>query len=538
MSGSSRRAFLLRSLALGVSAPTIASVLAGCTGDDGQPFGNPATRQRADDAARYRGHITVAPLENPPKAAQEALTRAYREHQPDVQISWQTRDYTDTDAYGQWLDTQLSANRVGPDIVTSGYAPDFRGFVDFNEYRAQVNPYTGQAWEKDYEFAKYRELTAEGTRPELGTDQLHLLWYYNKQIFASANVSPPKNWREVVEVSAKLKKAGHIPLSTNFDYILPGWICSVYFDQYHPSWATAARSQPGDWNWNPELDGDFDYDANDPALHAKYTYSAQRFYQALKAKTLRYDTPAMVELVTNLIRVFPQYSNGDFFAYTDQYLPFVQGKAAMLVDGSWSLTLLHKDLQSLTESRAKKLGIKPGKLQPFDWDVFEFPPMEGPLVESRPRPPEGTTGYHLGVVEKEPGHTEMVMDFLMFWLSKPGYTAFLQGTSDAQELAPAGPPMVNGIEYPRDIADLLGKVQQKGIVGPAYGSFWVNGPGSGRATQILQALFTNVLQRRTPPQEYATQVQKTIETHFADILANTGLTEDDVANPARRPRSV
>lgn len=537
MSGTSRRAFLARSLALGVSAPALASMLASCTGDDDEGFGDEQTPEHVSDGTPFKGRIVVAPLQNPPKAAQLALTRAYRKHQPDVEIVWQTKDYSDSREYERWLNTQLSSNRIGPDIVTSTYAPDFRGYVNFDQYRAQENPYTGQDWEKDYQFALYRELNTRGQRNLLGSDGLHLLWYYNKEIFAQAKVSPPTTWNAVIDVCKKLKAAGHVPLSTNFDYILPGWISSIYFDQYHTAWASATRAQPGDWNWNSDLDGDFDYDANDPLLHAKYTYSPQRFYQALKDQTLRFDTPAMVELITNVIRVFPQYSNGDFFAYTDQYLPFLQGEAAMLVDGSWSLTLLAKDMEGLTPARAKKLGVQQKPVRKFEWDIFEFPAMEGPLVQSRPRSPEGTTGYYLSVVDKDRSHTAMVMDFLMFWMSKPGYSEFLRGTAAANELAPAGPPMVNGIQYPKDVQDLLGKFQQKGVIGPSYGSFWVNGAG-GRSTQAFQGLFTDVLQRRIDPQEYATNLQKSLENNFADILRTEGLTEDEVANPARRPGSV
>ncbi len=538
MSGSSRRAFLARSLALGVAAPSLASLVAACSGDEGGGPGDKSTQPRpADPTRRFTGKVVVATLQNPPVEARRALSEAYRKHQPGVEIVWDTKDHGTTGAYATWLGGQLTGSRIGPDIVSGNFAPAFRSYVNLDEYRAQINPYTGRPWDQDYAFSLYRDLNARGERTVVGTEGVHLLWYYNKDVFAQVGIEPPKTWNEVIAVSRKLKAARQIPLVANFDYIVPQWFSSIYFDQFHSGWSNSVRAQPGDWNWDPELDDSFEFDAENPRLHASYTFSQQRFFRGLKEKTLRYDTPAMVEIITNFTKVFPQFSTTDFFARTDQYTPFLQGKAAMMVDGAWSLPLLRQDLEGIPLKRLQKLGIAEASVKPFEWDVFEFPPMRGPLVQADVRVPEGTTGNYLCAIDKNADRTEMVMDFFMFWISKAGYSAYSQGLADAKSLPPRGPAMVKGIQYPKEVQDLFDKVEQKGVLGPAYGDFWVNGVG-GPTGKGLKDLFVSALQRKLDPQEYATKLQKYVTLNYPQMLRTVGLSDADIETPARRPRSV
>ena len=539
MPASSRRAFLQRSLALGIGAPSLVSVLAACTGGEGSRPDNASVPARPAGATRrFTGQIVVATLDNPPDEAKQALARAYQKQQPGVKIVWQTTNTTPS-AYASWLSGQLGRSSVGPDIVSGNSAPLFRGFVDLDEYRAQINPYTGRAWEDDYNFALYRELNDVGERTVMGTDGARPFWYYNKDIFGQVGIEPPATWNALVSACAKLRAARKVPISTTFDGVLPEWFASIYFDQYHDSWVEKVRVQPGDWNWDPELDDGFEFDTRNPLLHASYTYSPQRFYRALKDKdkTVRFDTPAVAEVIANLARVFPKYAIADFILAKDRYQPFLLGKTAMLVDGAWSLSALHQDLQGMTPERAVQLGVDDHLVKPFEWDVFDFPAMNGPLVQSKVRSPEGTAGTYLCAVDKGPARTEMVMDFLMFWMSKPGFAAFVQGQADAGQLTPRGPSMVRGVQYPTDIQNLLAKLDPKGVVGPAYGSFWVNGAG-GSTTQGFRSLFISAIQGRIDSLEYATQLQKHVQRNLDDLLKAAGLTEADIANPARRPSLI
>lgn len=527
-----RRTFLAGSV-----ASLAAASLSGCS-DDGQggPDKPTGDSSRAD-VRRFRGEIVVATLRNPPERARNALAAAYRRHQPDVRIRWETRDWSDTEAYADWLGAELDADAIRPDIVSSSYVRDFRGYVNLEEHRKQTNPYTGNGWDEDYRFDRYPELTISGKRVQIGTESEHLLWYYNQDLFADLELTPPTTWSQLVDVCRTLKQSDVVPVSANFDYVLPNWLPPLYFDQYHSDWVETVRVREGDWNWDPARDAGFEYDPSDPRLHAKYTYSPQRFYKGLRDKELRYDTEAFAELVDNLTKVFPAYSNPDLFVRDDQYTPFLQGEAAMMIDGSWALSQLTEDLEGPTPERLDELGISANSVRRFEWGVFDFPGMRGDLVRSENvRPPERATGYFLGAVDKDAERTAMVLDFLMFWISEPGYQAFVDGLVEADELEPQGPPLVEGVTYPAEIDELFQNVERKGVVGPKYGGFWVAGAG-GKTSEDLQSLFVDALRGRSTPTEYGKQVQRYIQNNLDAFLRQASLTDADVANPARRPQS-
>src|SRR5690606_32134568 len=220
----------------------------------------------------------------------------------------------------------------------------------------------------------------------------------------------------------------------------------------------------------------------------KYTFNAQRFYRGLRDGDLRFDTPEVAEMMTNLRAVFPRYADPAVLTTGGQYAAFLRGSAAMMADGSWSLARLRADMDRPDAKRLADLGLTPETLEPFEWDVFAFPPMLGGRTQSaQVRPPEGATGYELCVVEKNARQTALVMDFLMFWLSEPGYSVFVAAQEETGEWTPGGEPLVVGVDYPR-FDDLWEKSSQKGIASPEYGDFVVNGAG-GPTAEVPRKLF-------------------------------------------------
>lgn len=533
MPGIRRRSFLTGSV-----ASLAAASLVGCTDAVENGLGKPSEPAPTGTVEKFSGEIVVALAEPPPESARKSLTTGYQRRQPNVRIRWETEGWTDADSYATWLETEVAADEIEPDIVSGDYAQDFAGYVDLELYRHRTNPYTGNTWDDDYRFDLYRVPNRAGERVTIGTEATHLFWYYNKEILGDLELEPPRTWTELLNIAPILKDAGVVPVSASFDDVLLGWFPPIYFDQFHTDWVQTVRAQEGDWNWDPELDPAFEFDPTDPALHAKYTYSPQRFYLALREGLLRYDTGAFAEMAGNLAEVFPAFSNPDLFVRGEQYSPFLLGEAALMVDGSWSLALLNRDLDGITDERAAELGIEPDAVQAFEWDVVEFPPMEGGFVQSETvRPPESAAGYSLCAVDKGTDRTAMVMDFLMYWMSEPGYDRFVGGQVRAGDLLPQGPPLVANVSYPPEISDLLERVQQKGILAPRYGDFWVAG-GGGRTSDDLQSLFTDLLQGKLTPTKYGKRVQRYVEKNFDELLALADLTESDLANPARSPQSV
>ena len=105
------------------------------------------------------------------------------------------------------------------------------------------------------------------------------------------------------------------------------------------------------------------------------------------------------DMVRNLAKIYPKYASPSLFVDSTEYSQFLQQQVAMIIDGTWSLGGLTRDMRSLTNltaERMKQLGIsETTKLQPFTWGTFENPAMTGPLVRfPNVRSIESATGVY------------------------------------------------------------------------------------------------------------------------------------------------
>ena len=108
-------------------------------------------------------------------------------------------------------------------------------------------------------------------------------------------------------------------------------------------------------------------------------------------------------------------------------------------------------------------------LRPFRWGTFETPPQVNPLVVAPVRGTESASGQYISVIDKDQPQTDLVMDFVMFWLSAPGYQTSVDGAAAANQFIPAGRIMVRGVQIPGHLAelfeieDVVGAVDDQGI---------------------------------------------------------------------------
>jgi ABC-type glycerol-3-phosphate transport system substrate-binding protein len=517
--GTDRRKFLTRAAALGLAAPALGGLLAACSGgDDGFKKGS-ATATGA--AKKYKGRLVMSTISNPPKQAQQAVTDGYKKLQPDVDIVWETQNYSGADAYTTFLNTQLTAKTPRPDFVGGAYARNYSGYVDYDEYVTAHNPYTGHSWDQDLSFTKGGARNALGQMYQVSTEAYHLNWTYNKDMFDKAGAQPPTNWDEFVDVCAKLKAAGFTPTSTNWGYMMSQWMTEIYFDQYHIDWVQTVRAQKGDWNFNPALDGKFTYDPSDPFIHTKYTLNQQRLIKGVQDGTLRFDTPQMAQLVANLAKVFPKYATSDFFVITDAYTPLLKQEVAMLLGSTTQAFTLADDFASKGVAK-------------FNVGAFESPGMTG-LVKCKARAVEPKGGVSVSIIKKSTEQTAMAIDFLMYWLAKPGYQPFY----DAEDAAKftVGDPTVTGLTMPADMATRNASIKFVGNAEVALNQLWMQGLDPTANTD-LHNLLKDGLQGKITPQQYATQLQKYFQDNLGRMIAALSLTQADIDNPARRPSSA
>jgi len=208
----------------------------------------------------------------------------------------------------------------------------------------------------------------------------------------------------------------------------------------------------------------------------------------------------------------------------------------MMPDGSYTLGTLKTDLASLTPERLEGLGIDASDVSAFEWGIFQNPPMEGDLVKSPVRSVEGGSGEYVSVVEKSQEQTDMVMDFVKFWVSPAGYEPYHAAQREVEGYSPSGPSLIPGIEEPPEIAALFELMPSIGNAEYDYYQIWTSGQsGDATSRQDLRGLFQQVLEEEITPEDYAQQLQQYFTDNFDRFIELAGLTQADIDDPARRP---
>jgi raffinose/stachyose/melibiose transport system substrate-binding protein len=511
------------------------AIATGCT-NQAEPV-KPQDSAQPADSKQFKGEIVVSINTSPQtEKAFAKLAEAYNKQQPNVKLIYEPVGSPGNDIRA-WLGTQLAAGTPRPDLVAGQYQPSYDKFVNFDKYRNKVNPYTGRKWSEDLDFDFFESRDNSFSRTMLPTQAAHVMWYYNKTVFDQLGIKPPANWEELVQISEKLNTADYIPIATNYFNKIPQWLHEVYFDQYHRQWNQVAKAQKGDYNYNEELDGLFKYDPNDPLLNNKYNYNHARMLKGLKEGAVSFDNSGHVEMVRNMAQVFPKYTQKDVFVSKsgEDYTLWLQQKAVMIVDTAGLMTTIQKDMANLSDPKRLeqlKLGSD-AKLAAFEWGTFENPPMTGSLVQGPVRSVESATGEYVSIIEKSQEQTEMVLDFVMFWLSKAGYQVWVDGLFESGN-GVDGPVMVRDVKLPKEYDELFAKVKMMGNAEIEINKWML----VGRVNDLKATgrnMFIEALQGKMTPEEYAKKFQELWMTNFAEIVEKAGLTMDHIQNPARQP---
>ncbi|GBG05967.1 carbohydrate ABC transporter substrate-binding protein [Paenibacillus agaridevorans] len=524
------------------------TLLAACTGNNNNPkteaspnaASTPTTQSSAETSGKkFKGEIVISlskDSEPATEAAFKKLAEEYKKVQPDVKLLWEPGGGGDN--YRTWIGTQLTGQNPRPDIVSGNFQPTYDKYVNFDKYRNRENSYTGNKWDEDLNFDFHLSSNAKNERIMLPTQAAHVLWFYNKEIFDKLNITPPTNWDELVAISEKIAQAGYIPVATNYTNMLPQVIHEIYFDQYHKDWNNFAKAVPGDYNYDDDKDGSFNYDPNDPFIDTKYNYNHARFLKSLKEGDITFDNPGHVEMIRNLSKVFPKYSQQDLFVAEGgaDYTLWLQQKAAIIIDTLGRLVNVNTDMAKLNDpERLEQLKIEDGSgLKPFEWGTFENPPMTGEYVQGQVRSVESSSGEYISIIDKNQEQTEMVLDFTMFWLSKAGYQKWIDGMTESGSYAIGGPVMINGVQLPPQIDEMFGDIQIMGNAEVEINKVML----VGRVNDLKATgrdLFKQALEGKITPEEYVQKFQKLWIDNLDQIMEKAGLTQENIEYPERQP---
>lgn len=228
----------------------------------------------------------------------EELLQKFSKEYPHITVEW---EQVDSKNISQVLKTRIAAGGENLDIITpqrSDYLPliEAGAFLDISD----------QPFLKQYDEAAIESGKVNGKVYGIPlTQQAYLVWY-NKDVFAEHGLKAPTNWEEFLAVSETLKENGVAPIA------LAGkdeWVVNVFaglaysglFSQ-EPNWL--AKAAKGEVKWTDQ--GSLD------ALN--------------KIKTL-VDKGYILEGALGT-------------GYDQAYQAFYQGKAAMTVNGAWSIDLI------------------------------------------------------------------------------------------------------------------------------------------------------------------------------------------------------
>ena len=239
----------------------------------------------------------------------------------------------------------------------------------------------------------------------------------------------------------------------------------------------------------------------------------------------------------NFTKVFPKYAGNDAMFGTDgngAKALFYQGKAAMMVQGGWGITQYMNDMKALKAGQKVKVGEQEVDMKGFKLGTFNMPSMEGDGIEGKARTIDVATGF-IGCVSKDQAHNDQVVDFIMFYSSVEGMSAYVQA-SIAAGAVPSGPSLVYGVQYDDEINAAFASLKFIGNAQKGFNNTLARGIGEGAET--FRNFYDYTYQYLTGAislDDWAKAHQKNIDDNFASALKEKGVSENDMKNPANAP---
>ncbi len=527
----------------------LAAMAAGCGGNqvpDGSTSAvTESTGQVTEEtAAELEGTININSQAAVGTAeAWQAVADGYMALHPKVKV---VVDLKPTDNYAEWLKNMFGTENPSADIVDINLAgPAANGKeINFMEYVNTQSPYSGDIWVNQFNYEMQDKKLASNTWNSLSLESVQVLWCYNKDIFNKAGVQPPNTWKELIAVCEKLQDAGYQPISIAGDFNSfwanqMGWLAQVYADQTTRSLLEEYRAKEGDYIYDPSVDGIFKLDITDPFNDDpwKVNQNPVRAYKALKDGIYKPDSEGMKTVMSSLKEVFPKYAGGDAFFGTKDGIPlFYQGKAAITLDGAWRLVSFKNDMAKIAAGEDFKINDqKIEGIQKFELGTFNMPSMEGTGIEAKARTVEVAVGF-LGAVKKDKAHDDLVIDFLMYYSSKEGFSKFMTAGLNAGKV-PNGPPLVYGVQLPEEYASLFENLTLVGNCQKGYGQMIARGAPED-VQESLREWYTytqDFFTGKITVDDWASKHKTNVYKYFKDSLVAAKINESDLDNPANAP---
>ncbi len=528
-----------------------------------------ATPSGGETTQELSGTIVIA-TQSTDTQSYQAVADGYMALNPNVDVRVELKP---SEGYQEFIRAQFAAGVPAESIVNGNVVADLiqaKKFLDLSAYLDRPNPYTGGTpWRDSMEAAAVQNMAnpVTGEIYTLNLETVQVLWFYNKTAFEAAGIlgeaeelaqtdTNQPTWDQFMSWCDKLTAAGYIPVAIEGDYksfweMRFGWLARMYLDQFTRHEAELVRAQPGDWNFREGIDDVWAYDPTDPTNDdsTKITFNSQRKMVALRDHEQTVNGPEFQALYTNFKDFSDRAAPPGWLGSTDAYPLFLTSEAAIRLDVAALLANFERDLSNLAEGRyipgggaAEDATPLPGReLTAFEIGSFNNPTMEGDAVDAPARTIEVNIGF-LSVPKKDQAQNDLEMDFLMYFTSPEGYGVFLENKLDpnnSQGGGVNGPPIVKDVQLPEELAvkfaqlKLIGNTE-KDTAG-TYRSRGISDyqPSVREWVDLAQQYFSGDLEL----QDFLDQYQASVDRLFPEILEHLQLTDEDLADPSKRPAS-
>ena len=478
--------------------------------------------------------------------AWQAVADAYMAKNPNATV---VIDLKPSEGYSDWARTVAADYKnADADIVAINTIPDRTEdmMINWNEYMEDVNPYDadGKIWKETFNYEMQTRDSISGKMDNLSLDSVQVAWFYNKDIFAKVGVEAPKTWDELVDVCEKIYAAGYQPISVegnlkSFYEMRMGWLARCYGDQTYRLALEEFRAQPGDYCYDPDVDGKFVLDVTDPWNDAagKVHVNPVRWAAGIKEGKYSADCDGYRTIWTNFKKVFPQYAGGDaFFGCTDCMPAFYRGEAAMILHTTGFAVSFARDMKKIAAGEGITFGEGTDNeetatdLSTFELGMFNMPNMTGAGLDANTRTIEVATGF-IGAFSKNAEHDAKVVDFMQFYTSAEGFSTFAEAGL-ANDWTPGGACLVYGVEYPADIQSAFEAVEWIGNVNGQGSAFARGLCDNPQSTQEFYDLAIQLLQDKITVDDYCVKMK---EQHLKYWPECYKYTDEDLAHPELEP---
>lgn len=375
----------------------------------------------------------------------ETLARQYEELNPGVTVKV---NIVPGMTYVTWIRAAIAGGDEAPDIFNANYGQGFfesGRTIALTPYLDMVNPYTGVPW-RDSFYQEYLDAFKVGAEYSMvPMNYIEIGIYYNQDIFDRVGVAPPGNWREFMDACEAIRAAGYIPIAVPADMDsywqgTVGWMMRFFTDAYFFDRVPLVMPRPGDYLFDPEREGQFQYDPGDRFSDALVSIQMERVLQAILDGEIAFDGPELHEIWT-YIHEFSQHWQMGFHG-TDPAGAnrlFLTQSAAMMINISAFMQFIDRSLDEMKPENR------------FEYGVFQIPPLEESELAVIPFRGVGGPLPVFGIVRKSPEQSALAADFLMYMTTPEAGAILLEKAIEAEQYV-IGPFVIRDVPMDPELA--------------------------------------------------------------------------------------